>query len=127
DLLWTVARPIGEHDDLVVGQVGDGVDWSGCESPPRPDRGTRVQGDDDEAVAKRQLDEAIDHAKTLVPRGRASTRTPPPTRIRIRGDTPGCFDRLRIALSRVEGRLPWLNDENGEQEVFRDRRDRQRN
>ena len=49
--------------------------------------------------------------KTLVMR-RTHTRTPRPTRITIRADTR---------------RLSWLDEENGEQEMFRDGRDGQRN
>ena len=36
DLLRAVARPVGEDDDLVVGEIRNGVDRRGAERPPAP-------------------------------------------------------------------------------------------
>src|SRR5262249_27931255 len=87
------------------------VDWRGDQRPPAPRGEGDGQGDHDEAVAKRELDESVDHARTLVMR-RGHTRHYGPDG-RVRADTR---------------RLSWLDQENGEQEVLgygrRQKRDR---
>src|SRR5947199_9197183 len=65
---------------------------------------TATEREDDEAVAKRQLDETVDHEQTLViRRTRVRAANPDP----IRADTP---------------RLSWLNQQDGEEDVRRHRR-----
>ena len=66
DFLRAVACPVGEDDDLVVGQVRNGIDRRAPEGPPSPSAERQVEHDDDDAIAKGRFDEAIDHERTLV-------------------------------------------------------------
>ena len=66
DLLGAAAHPVGEDDDLVLGQVGDRVDrhrHHGAEArDPEHERGQ----DHEEAVADRPLDDRLDHGPSSV-------------------------------------------------------------
>src|SRR5262249_1813537 len=88
-----------------------GVDGRRAKRPPSPDPEREVQRDDDETAAKRELDESVDHVRTLV-RPCARTRTPLPART----TRPG-----RHTTTVLE-----LNEEDGEQEMPRDGRGPQR-
>ena len=58
DLLRAVARPVGEDDHLVVGEVRDRVDRRRPDGPPSPASEREIDGDDDDTIAKREFDEA---------------------------------------------------------------------
>ena len=79
DLLRGTPRPVGEDDDLVIGEVRDGVDRRRQERPVAPDADEREEGDDEKPVAQRDLDEPIDHRGGAVPTagGRSSRRRRP--------------------------------------------------
>ena len=61
DLLRRAARPVGEDDDLVVAEIGDGVDWRRQQRPVPPRADEQEEANHQEAVAQRRLDEPIDH------------------------------------------------------------------
>ena len=62
DLLRAVPGPVGEDDDLVVGEIGNRVDRRGRQRPPSPACEAEVQNDDDEPVLQCNVNESIDHA-----------------------------------------------------------------
>ena len=67
DLLRTAPRPVGEDDHLVLAEVGNGIDRRAKTArTPQPIRNS-VATNDEEAVAQRPFDEAIDHGFTSVP------------------------------------------------------------
>ena len=61
DLLRAVAGPVGEDNDLVVGEIGNGVDRRRRRGPPAPDGERHRQPDDSGAVLQRQFDNAVHH------------------------------------------------------------------
>ena len=66
DLLRRASRPVGEDDDLVVGQVRNRVDRRREQGPVAPAPEEQEAGDDEQAIPQRQLDEPVDHAHTSV-------------------------------------------------------------
>ena len=74
DLLRAVARPVGEDDHLVVGEVGNRVDGRGPQRPPAPPGQGKREEDDESPVTQRAIDQVRDHLKTPSCRGRALTR-----------------------------------------------------
>jgi len=52
DFLRAVARPVGEDDDLVVGEIRDGVDRRRLHGPPAPGSQSRRQRKDDHTIAQ---------------------------------------------------------------------------
>ena len=65
-LLRAVTRPVGEDNHLVIREIRNRVNRRGAESPPSPASQPQVEREHDETVAKRQLDQSIDHEQTLV-------------------------------------------------------------
>ena len=63
-LLRRPPRPVGEDDDLVVGQIGNRVDRRRHERPVAPGADEHEERDHEEAVPQRQLDEPVDHARS---------------------------------------------------------------
>jgi GTP-sensing pleiotropic transcriptional regulator CodY len=68
DLARAAAHPVGEDDDLVLAQVGDGVHGRVEHGVDRPDRQRRRHEHDQEAVADRVLDQFFDHGRLSFPR-----------------------------------------------------------
>ena len=56
--------PVGEDDHLHVGEVGEGVERAGAERPHANGARERDQQDDQEAVPRAVLDDAVDHDAT---------------------------------------------------------------
>ena len=61
DFSWTAAYPIGEHNDLVVGQVWYRINRRPQQRPIAPAGEHQIAGYDDKAVPKRELDDSVDH------------------------------------------------------------------
>ena len=61
DFLRAVAGPVGEHDDLVVGEIGNRVDRRGGGGPPAPRSERHRERDDEDAVLQRQFDNPVHH------------------------------------------------------------------
>ena len=81
DLLRRSARPVGKHDHLVVGKIGDGVDRRGQERPVPPGADEQKEGDHDEAIPQRDLDQPVDHV--LLSRLSATVRALPDRCLRV--------------------------------------------
>ena len=105
--LRAVTRPVREDDDLVVREVWNRIDGRGAQRPPAPAGQADVQGQHDEAVLQREFNESIDHeSRHSSCRARARRYRPGP---RVWADTR---------------RREWLDEQDGEQEMFRDVRRR---
>ncbi len=61
DFLRAVPGPVGEHDHLVVREIGDRVDWRGRGGPPPPSAKRHREADDEGAVPQREFDNPVDH------------------------------------------------------------------
>src|SRR5207249_4796647 len=68
DLAGTVAGPVGEDDDLVLAQVGNGIDGGVVDGVDAGDGHGQAGEDHQEAVADGEFDDAVDH---LLASGRA--------------------------------------------------------
>ena len=63
DLLGGPPRPVREHDHLVVGEIRDRVDRRGQERPVAPAAEQQEEGDHQQAVPERGLDQPVDHGR----------------------------------------------------------------
>lgn len=61
DLLRIMSGPIREDDDLVVGEIRNRIDWRRVQGPPAPAGEPDVRADDQHAIAKRELEQSVDH------------------------------------------------------------------
>ena len=62
DFLGALAHPVGEDDDLVLGQVGDGVDRRVDHGIEAPNDDAQADQDDEKAVADGEFDDLFDHS-----------------------------------------------------------------
>ena len=119
DFLRAVPGPVGEDDDLVVGQIGNRVDRRGRQRPPAPAGEAEIQDDDDEPVPEREVDESIDHA-CLAEAPRRSVSEAGATTLVM----PHAYTRepaTRTGSEQTHDDCQWLDEEDGEQNVLRDR------
>ena len=65
NLLRTVAGPVGEHNNLVLGQVGNRVHRRVVDGVNTPESEQEPGQDDQEAVPDRKCDDAFDHVLLL--------------------------------------------------------------
>ena len=94
--LRRAARPVGEHDHLVVGQVRDGVDGRGEQRPVPPAPEEQEEGDHEDAVPQRRVDQPVDHWLSLgLPRHTPGTAV----RMTAGGRGPARADQVARALS----------------------------
>ena len=63
DFLRAAAGPIGIDDDLVFGEIGDGVDRHAFKRDEAPSAQAEKSADDDEAVVQRPGDDTVDHGR----------------------------------------------------------------
>src|SRR5271166_1111314 len=63
DLLGAAAHPVREYDDLVFGQVGNGINGRGHHGTDAGDTKHQGRKDDEITVADRPLDDRLDHDK----------------------------------------------------------------
>src|ERR1035437_2034815 len=61
NFLRTAALPLGEHDDLVFAQVGNGIDRRVQQRPIAPNRQRSIDGQNQPAVLHGEFDYAVDH------------------------------------------------------------------
>src|SRR5205823_5341550 len=65
DLLRRPPHPVSEDDHLVVREIGDRIDGRGEQCPVSPAAHQQKEGDHQEAVPERQLDQPVDHRAGL--------------------------------------------------------------
>src|SRR5215470_17319603 len=58
DLVWAVAHPFGEDNDLILRQVGDGIDRGVINGIDTPQCQDQAGGDHEGTVADREVDDA---------------------------------------------------------------------
>src|SRR5271157_1968612 len=67
DLLGAAAHPVREYDDLVFGQVGNGINGRGHHGTDAGDTKHQGRQDDEITVADRPLDDRLDHDQPPFP------------------------------------------------------------
>ena len=74
-LLRRASRPLGEHDDLRLREIGNGIDRVGARGVDPRRHHQRHHREHEEAIAQRGVDQPRDHSASPRPSGAAALRT----------------------------------------------------
>ena len=88
DLLGGTSGPLDDDGDVVVGDVGVGLDGEVVEGDDAPAEEQDADGEDDESVVEREVDELSDHAGSLLLRRFFELKG-------LRGDLLACGEAAR--------------------------------